>query len=533
MIKQRVLPLVLIILLLVSVLSFAAVSFADGPAILVKISDTELEMKVGEKKLLTLNYGKGVKKSSLTVEWYSSSADVATVDGKGRITALSAGEATINCSVSAGQDKELTLTCLVTVRMPVTALQSDEKVLHVNPGQAAPVPCIIEPENATVKVLEWTSQDEEIVTVDENGVVTAVGTGKTKVTAKTTDGSKKSLSWDVIVPTVYAEQTTYDIKEHGSFRVPVVFTGEDFEAGYTVEASGSKISYEYAAEENKAVFSVTPQAAGEAHLIVTDRKNAAFRADILLNIANEAFWNPELLVIESAEIVPGTKVLVYKFDLVNRSDTEIGEIGFLVDYRDQFGDTHYLISNTDGSIANHKYTTMFNILPGETLPVYGQNEAFRANDLIKEVRVAVCYYRFLTGQKVYIPDSQLFWVSTKTGPAERPEIGSIYVQPDEDTVDRAMRVNIGATTCELYSYVVKDFSRSKRPGIFLASIAEGGNASSWGLQRGDVIYGADNTLWADDPFMLDRAMCEIYDGLPVTLKIVRNGEEKEITLARK
>ena len=89
-----------------------------------------------------------------------------------------------------------------------------------------------------------------------------------------------------------------------------------------------------------------------------------------------------------------------------------------------------------------------------------------------------------------------------------------------------------ASTCSLYSYVVKDFSRSKRPGIYLAALNEGGNASAWGLKRGDVIYGADNILWADDPFVLNRALCDVYDGLPVTLKIVRNGEEKEITLAR-
>lgn len=533
MMKRHILPLALIVLLLVSVLSLAAVSLADGPAILVKISDTELEMNVGAKKNLTLTYGKGTTASSLTIEWTSGNPEVAEVDGKGRVTAVGAGEATINCSVASEQGEELTLTCLVTVRVPVTALVSEEKAIQVNPGQTGSIPYTIEPEDATVKALEWSSANEEIATVDENGVVTAAGTGKTKVTAKTTDGSKKTLTWDVIVPTVYAEQAAYEIKEHGSFQVPVVFTGEDFDAGYTVEASGSEIEYEYAIEGNRAVFTVVPLAAGEAHLVITDRKNAAYKADIRMDIANEAFWNPELLVITGAEIVPGAKVLVYKFDLVNRSSIEIGEIGFLVDYRDQFGDTHYLLANTDGSIANHKYTTMFNILPGETRPVYGQNEAFRANDLIKEVRVAICYYRFLTGQKVYIPDSQLFWVSTKTGPAERPEVRSSYEQPDEDTMDRAARVNIGATTCELYSYVVKDFSRSKRPGIFLASIADGGNASSWGLQRGDVIYGADNILWADDPFVLDRAMCDIYDGLPVTLKIVRNGEEKEITLARK
>jgi hypothetical protein len=47
-----------------------------------------------------------------------------------------------------------------------------------------------------------------------------------------------------------------------------------------------------------------------------------------------------------------------------------------------------------------------------------------------------------------------------------------------------------------------------------------------------VVYGADNLLWEDDPFMLNRALCNIYDGKTVTLQVVRNGEEIEITAAK-
>ena len=535
MMKRHLFSRILTFLLLIAVLSCLGAGAAEetvNPDSLVTIRETELDLIVGEKKNLTLIPANGIKPASLMLEWQTDNEEIAAVDQKGKVTGVGPGETTVSCSVTFEDGRTKELRRRVTVRVPVSKLLSDEKTIYVNPGQSLAIPYTIEPENATVQTLEWKSLNEEIATVDENGTVSAVSAGKTRITAETTDGSKKTLAWDVIVPTVFAKQDTYRIREHGSIRIPVVFDGEDFEAGYTVETTGVEIAMIYMVHGNEAVFTVTPVAAGEAHLIITDRKNAANREDILLDIGNEAFFNPELLVITSAEIVPGSKVLTYKFELTNRASEEIGEIGFLVDYRDQFGDTHYLLSNADGSIANHRYTTMFNILPGETRPVYGQNEAFRADDLIKEVRLAICYYRFLSGRKVYVPDSQLFWFSTKSGEMERPEVSTVYVQPDEDTLDRAVRVKIGATTCELYSYVVKDFSRSKRSGVFLASIAEGGNASSWGLQQGDVIYGADNILWADDPFMLDRAMCDIYDGLPVTLKIIRNGEEKEITLAR-
>jgi S1-C subfamily serine protease len=91
-----------------------------------------------------------------------------------------------------------------------------------------------------------------------------------------------------------------------------------------------------------------------------------------------------------------------------------------------------------------------------------------------------------------------------------------------------MQITLKATTCNIYKYVVKTFCRSKQPGIYLAALNANGNAARWGLQTGDVIYGADNLLWADDPFVLNRALCDIYDGKTVTLQVVRNGEEIEI-----
>lgn len=56
------------------------------------------------------------------------------------------------------------------------------------------------PEFATNTVLEWSSSDETVVTVDNTGLVTAVGVGEAVITCKTTDGTGIMTSCDVTVP---------------------------------------------------------------------------------------------------------------------------------------------------------------------------------------------------------------------------------------------------------------------------------------------------------------------------------------------
>ncbi len=55
------------------------------------------------------------------------------------------------------------------------------------------------PEDAENKTLKWSSSDEQIATVDNNGLVTAVGTGKATITVESQDGSGKSASCVITV----------------------------------------------------------------------------------------------------------------------------------------------------------------------------------------------------------------------------------------------------------------------------------------------------------------------------------------------
>ena len=60
-------------------------------------------------------------------------------------------------------------------------------------GSSESLIATITPENATNKVIQWTSSDSEIASVDSNGNVIGKKAGKVTITATTTDGGNLSL----------------------------------------------------------------------------------------------------------------------------------------------------------------------------------------------------------------------------------------------------------------------------------------------------------------------------------------------------
>ena len=118
----------------------------------------------------------------LTVEWSSSDEAIVTVDAEGNVTAVDAGEAYITATV---KDKDgLTATTLVRVAVTPTGVEAPETLELVTNGENAKnLEAKIIPEDATGVKLAYESSDENVATVDENGMVTAVANGECVITA--------------------------------------------------------------------------------------------------------------------------------------------------------------------------------------------------------------------------------------------------------------------------------------------------------------------------------------------------------------
>ena len=119
-----------------------------------------------------------------TVTWTSSDESIATVDTNGKVTALKEGEVTITATCG-----NQSATCTITVEpmdpsvIPVTEVKLDQTSVELEEGDSVTLKATVSPENATDKTVTWTSSDESIATVDENGKVTAVKAGNVTITA--------------------------------------------------------------------------------------------------------------------------------------------------------------------------------------------------------------------------------------------------------------------------------------------------------------------------------------------------------------
>ena len=158
----------------------------------VTLSQSELKLNKGDKGKLVMT----VTPADFTdeVTWKSSDPDVVTVDDSGQISAKSVGEATVKVQVG-----NVSASCSVTVVQPVTSISLDKKTLEMDALDTYQLTARVSPSDAADKSVRWSSSDEKIASVDENGLVTALKKGNATITVKAQDGSGVSSTCSVTV----------------------------------------------------------------------------------------------------------------------------------------------------------------------------------------------------------------------------------------------------------------------------------------------------------------------------------------------
>ncbi len=160
----------------------------------VSLDRTSVSLEEGQTTTLVATISPG-DADEKTVTWTSSSPSIATVVG-GVVTALAEGNATITAKAGGKS-----ATCAVSVKKAVVAVTSvtlNKTSLSLTKGQSEQLSATVNPDNATDKSVTWSSSDETIASVTQNGQVKAVKSGKATITAK---AGEKSATCEVTITT--------------------------------------------------------------------------------------------------------------------------------------------------------------------------------------------------------------------------------------------------------------------------------------------------------------------------------------------
>ena len=174
----------------------------------IALSDVSAIMEKGTTKDLAVIYNPENTTVDKTVTWTTTDENIATVDGNGKVTAVGNGTATITAT-SGGK----TATCDITVKTTLDSIVLNQTSATIIKGDSKNLEVILNPADATIiGTTEWTSSNESIAKVDNEGIVTAIKPGDAVITATV---AGKSVSCVVTVPEVHLKDAyiVYELVE--------------------------------------------------------------------------------------------------------------------------------------------------------------------------------------------------------------------------------------------------------------------------------------------------------------------------------
>ncbi len=181
----------------------------------ITLDKTEAELMEGGALTLTATVKPDNAKNK-TLNWSSSDEAIAKVDDKGNVSAIAEGVA--NITVEAKDGSNIKATCKVTVKsIKVETITLDMNETELFIGESQTLIATVKPDDAKNKTLKWSSSDEAIAQVNENGVINALAEGIVTITAEAMDGSNIKATCKVSVKSIKAESLTLDKTEANLF----------------------------------------------------------------------------------------------------------------------------------------------------------------------------------------------------------------------------------------------------------------------------------------------------------------------------
>ncbi len=244
----------------------------------IALSEAALQMSVGETLTPQVSFefssggaSQSEKDTALQdagITWVSSDESVATASGEG-ITAVGAGSTQVSVSDASG---EHTTVLNVTVIQPAKGFEvpSEAITLALNGEDTADISASITPDGAQGE-LRYTSSDEDIASVSDDGKLTAVSQGDAIITVTLTAGGEE-VSQKEIAVSVVTNATDIALEYTEGW---IYVGGEYAPSPSPLPEEASDVQYSYASDD-ESIATVSEEgvivgiAAGSASITVSD-----------------------------------------------------------------------------------------------------------------------------------------------------------------------------------------------------------------------------------------------------------------------
>ena len=412
-------------------------------------TDLTLDVNDTEKLTVTVNPNDATNK---TVTWKSDKPEIVEVDSNGNVTAKAAGTATITATVDGKS-----VSCKVTVNgqttVPVASVELNQTTLELIAGKEATLTATVKPDDATNKTVTWSSNNETVATVDNNGKVTAKAAGEATITAKVGDKqvtcNVKVTAAEVAVESVTLDQSSLEL-----------IAGKEATLTATVKpdnATNRTVAWESNATNVATVDNngkVTAKAAGEAIITakVGDKQATCTvtvtKADVKvtqITISGKNTLNVNDVATLTADVQPGdatNKTVVWTSENPDVVKVENGKVTALMP-----GQAVIKATAQDGSNTVGMFTIKVNVSNVDTL----RTKVATARELMKDIQVSSDGTDVAPTEK-WVPQAQKAALDTAVAEAEK-----ILTAPltSQNTVNAAYTKLQNAMT---------DFQKAMKPG---------------------------------------------------------------------
>ncbi len=322
-----------IITLLISVMLFSLASCLDPDSedtsgdnndamddnVIEKKEGIEFEFKDGATvdvgktvvlKVINLSTGK----QTANLFWESDNPEVLTVDSKGNVTGVSEGNATLKATTF---DGKFSAECAVTVVLRLSGVQLSYEDYDLEVGDSVQLVATPVPGSYVGASYTWLSSVPDVVSVDENGVVTAHKLGSASIMVSAEPGGYTAIC--SVKVGKYADSITLEAEEM------TINKGVDHQLGLTMLPADATTRPHWRSSDESIVIVnsggvITAKAVGEAVITVTTTNglSASCKITVVSALSGFEFAESEIDVSKNSVTPPSIT-----FDPIDATNTNI------------------------------------------------------------------------------------------------------------------------------------------------------------------------------------------------------------------